>query len=262
MIITLIVSTFNRPDALDLVLKSIENQTYLPDEVIIADDGSDNSTKSLISSYIKKSHLNIIHSWQEDEGFRLSESRNRAISLSSGEYLIIIDGDMILDKNFVFDHLNNAKEGQFIQGGRVLLTENKTRHILSEKRIKFSFYESGLKNKKNFIRSKFLSNIFSSKSRNIRSIRGCNMSFYRKDCIFVNGFNNNIKGWGREDSDFAQRLINSGLYKLQLKFSAVQMHLWHPNAETLLLNKNDDTLKKTISKKLIRCESGIKELVL
>ena len=82
MRLCLIITTYNRPDALELVLKSIEAQTKIPNEVIIADDGSDNSTKNLIDKFISSSSINLIHSWQKDLGFRVAESRNRAIAKS------------------------------------------------------------------------------------------------------------------------------------------------------------------------------------
>ena len=104
MRVSLIITTYNRPDALMLVLQSIANQTKLPEEVIIADDGSDDKTKKLITNYQESSSLNIIHSWQEDKGFRLAKSRNKAIAISNFEYIILIDGDVILHPKFIQDH--------------------------------------------------------------------------------------------------------------------------------------------------------------
>ena len=70
MRVSIIITTYNRPDALLLVLQSIEGQTKLPEEVVIADDGSDTITQDLITDFQKSSNLNIIHSWQKDKGFR------------------------------------------------------------------------------------------------------------------------------------------------------------------------------------------------
>ena len=123
MRVSVIITTYNRPDALLLVLQSIESQTKLPEEVIIADDGSDDNTEKLITNYQESSSLNIIHSWQEDKGFRVSKSRNKAIAKSSYDYIILIDGDMILHTEFIRDHINNAEPGFFIQGSRVLLSK-------------------------------------------------------------------------------------------------------------------------------------------
>ena len=103
MRVSLIITTYNRPDALMLVLQSIANQTKLPEEVIIADDGSDNNTKELITNFQESSSFNIVHSWQEDKGFRAANSRNKAIAISNFEYIVLVDGDMILHPKFIQD---------------------------------------------------------------------------------------------------------------------------------------------------------------
>ena len=117
---SLIITTYNWKEALELVLLSALSQSISPDEIIIADDGSRDDTKQLIENYIKKSDIPIIHSWQEDNGFRAAQSRNKAISKSSYEYIILIDGDIILEQNFIRDHKRFAKKGFFSQGGRAV----------------------------------------------------------------------------------------------------------------------------------------------
>ena len=101
MRISLIITTYNRPDALLLVLKSIEVQSLSPLEVIIADDGSDEKTMELINNFSAQSNLTIIHSFQKDKGFRAAKSRNKAIAKSKGDYIVLIDGDMILHPEFI-----------------------------------------------------------------------------------------------------------------------------------------------------------------
>jgi len=261
MKISLIITTFNRPDALDLVIKSVENQTYKPHDVIIADDGSDDETKNLIKKIQESSSLNIIHSWHKNDGFRVARSRNQAVSLAKGDYLVLIDGDMVLDKYFLYDHLVNSEEKCFIQGSRVLLSEKLTRYFLETKMFKASIFQSGLKNRKNILRSVLLSRVFSNITRKIDGIKTCNMSFYKDDFYAVNGFNNNFEGWGREDTEFCVRLINSGLYRKNLKFAAVQFHLWHKLVSRKSLRENDLILEKTIREKLTYCKSGVSEYV-
>ena len=148
MRVSLIITTYNRPDALLLVLRSIEGQITLPYEVIIADDGSTNDTKEVVTSFQEKSDIRVIHSWQEDRGFRAAKSRNKAISQSSSDYIVLIDGDMILHPEFINDHINNAQPNYFVQGSRVLLTQDKTKQALDQQKINFSFLSNGLQNRK------------------------------------------------------------------------------------------------------------------
>ena len=257
MRISLIVTTYNRADALFLVLKSIKNQSCEPFEVIIADDGSNNLTKTIIDEFSETSNLNVIHSFQEDLGFRAAESRNKAIAKASGDYIILIDGDMLLHPKFINDHAKNATQGFYIQGSRVLLSQIKTEKVLISKDISLNILDNGLNNKLNGIYSTFLAKFFSTKSSFLKGVKSCNMSFYRKDCIKVNGFNGSFIGWGREDSEFVIRLFNNGVKRKNLKFSAIQYHLWHDESNRGSLTVNDELLNKTISQNLNWCEIGI-----
>ena len=259
MQISLIITTYNRPDALFNVLKSVENQNKLPDEVIIADDGSAETTRTLIEGFKSKSKLKIMHSFQKDIGFRAARSRNRAISKANGEYIVMIDGDMILHKDFIYDHFRNAQIGYFVQGTRVLLTDKRTKKMLENFKPITHFLEAGLNNRKNAIHSDFLSKIFSVKKNLLRGIKTCNVAFFKDDCIGVNGFNNEFEGWGKEDSEFFVRMMNKGINRKTLRFNAIQYHLWHMEANRDLLKKNEQLLNKTIDENLDWCKMGINQ---
>ena len=260
MQVSLIITTYNQPESLMLTLRSVENQSIIPNEIIIADDGSSIETKNAILKFKRNSTLNIIHSWQEDIGFRAAKSRNRAIALAKFEYIILIDGDMILHRRFVQDHLENSKIGNFVQGSRVLLTPIKTKDLLSSKNNTISFFSNGIQNRKNAIHSRFLSFISSllkNKRKKLSSIRSCNMGFYKKDCIDINGFNNSFEGWGREDSEFVVRLLNNGIKRKTVRFSLIQYHLWHNENSRDSLEKNTLMLEEAISNRSSWCEDGI-----
>ncbi len=257
MRVSLIITTYNRPDALLLVLRSIEGQITLPYEVIIADDGSTNDTKEVVTSFQEKSDIRVIHSWQEDSGFRAAKSRNKAIAKATGKYIILIDGDMILHPEFINDHINNTQSGYFVQGSRVLLTQDKTKQTLDQQKINFSLLSNGLQNRKNAFHSNILSKLFSNKRNYLRGIRTCNMAFYKQDCININGFNNEFEGWGREDSEFIMRLLNSGINRKNVRFNAIQFHLWHNENIRDSLEKNDAILQEAINNHTQWCNNGI-----
>jgi len=259
MRVSLIITTYNRPEALSLVLQSVVSQSKLPYEIIIADDGSEKNTKQCIDFFKDSSDLNLIHSWQEDKGFRVSMSRNKAIAKSSGDYIVLVDGDMVLHTKFLEDHSKNAQPGFFVQGARVLINQGATNKILLRNKIKFSFFSNGLLNRKNAIHSNFLASLFVKKKKSILGIKACNLGFYRKDCLNINGFNNDMVGWGREDSEFIVRLINSGINRKNIHFNLIQYHLWHHNSTRKHLKVNQLLLENSIQKKLIYCNSGINQ---
>ncbi|MFH1561947.1 MAG: glycosyltransferase [Nitrospirota bacterium] len=131
--ISLFITTYNWPEALELCLMSVLRQTLTPDEIIIADDGSKEDTQRLIESYTPEFSVPLVHVWQEDKGFRAASIRNKAVAQSRFSYLIFIDGDMILDRNFIGDHLKFAEKNCFLQGSRVLLDKTLSKKVLYPK---------------------------------------------------------------------------------------------------------------------------------
>jgi glycosyltransferase involved in cell wall biosynthesis len=260
MKVSLIITTYNWPDALFLVLESVRRQTRIPDEIIIADDGSGIKTSNVINDFKNDFKLNIIHSWQKDIGFRVSRSRNKAIIKSSGDYIILIDGDTILHPSFIKDHIKLSEFGCFVQGSRVMLSKNETTKVFKNMNVDNYLMESKFKKRKNSIRSNLLCKIFSNKNKKIKGIKSCNMAFYKNDCIRVNGFNNDFEGWGREDSEFIVRLINSGIKRKNIRFNLIQFHLWHKENNRLLLSNNELIFNDSIKNNLKWCDNGIKSI--
>ena len=131
MKVGLIISTYNWKEALNAVLESVKLQTYLPDEIVVSDDGSTQDSGELVKNHQKDFPCILKHVWQEDNGFRVAASRNNGINELSGdvEYIVIIDGDMILHPKFIEDHIHFAENNCFTQGSRVLISEEKTTQI-------------------------------------------------------------------------------------------------------------------------------------
>ncbi|EPR4276559.1 glycosyltransferase family 2 protein [Campylobacter jejuni] len=253
----LIITTYNQKERLALVLDSVKNLEPLPDEVLIADDGSREDTAKLIQAYQKDFPCKLEHIWQEDEGFRLSEIRNKAIKASSGEYIIVIDGDMILEKKFIDDHLKFAQRKVFLQGSRVILNEKESKELLSKNDFSLAFNKKDFKNRRNIFLAKCiykfskLTKKFFKKSQLIKGIRGCNMSFYKSDFEAIEGFNEKFIGWGREDSEFVARfLFNDGVFK-RLKFNALAYHIYHEENSKNMLEINHQIYLETIKNKKV-----------
>ena len=181
----LIICTYNWPEALRLVLASVVKQSVVPNEIIIADDGSTQLTCHLINEFSEQTSIPVIHSWQEDKGCRIPHSRNKAIAKSSSEYIIMVDGDTVLHKDFIKDHMKYAQKGIYIQGSRVLLQPLFTKSIINNLFFnKPVFFSQEAKNKVNMLRIPFFAWLMSHfKSQNINRIRGCNYSIFREDIV-------------------------------------------------------------------------------
>ena len=258
--ISLIITTYNRDDALELVFLSILHQNWYPAEIIVADDGSSQTTRELIHKYQKKMPILLRHCWHEDQGFRAATIRNKAIVMATNDYIIIIDGDMVLHKDFVNDHIRMARPNVFVQGKRVLLGQHLTQQAIQHHQIKFNFFHSQIKNRLNTLRMPLLANwLWWWHTHPLHGIRSCNMAFWRKDAIFINGFNEEFIGWGREDSEFVARLLHTGIKRFNFKFGATAYHLYHQKLSNPAIVENDRILAKTLQDKKVWCKKGINQ---
>ena len=236
MKISVIVATYNRIDALDFVLQSLETQTDRNFEVLIADDGSKSATKDFIDSFKLGSKLQIKHVWHEDAGFRLALIRNLASAEATGEFFIFLDGDCVVQPDFVAQHRKLAKKSCFTTGSRVLLNEALTKDILSWPRWDFKKFSSNLLsyrlsggiNKYWPLKIKLGDGSWRNYKKFVwRRIKGCNLACWKEDALAIGGFDETMTGWGHEDADFVFRLQNRGLIRKSGSWSTEVLHLYH-----------------------------------
>ncbi|MFT5117520.1 MAG: glycosyltransferase involved in cell wall biosynthesis [Kiritimatiellia bacterium] len=255
--VSLLVTTYNWVEALERVLLSVSTQSHLPKEVIIADDGSDDLTAELIQSLQGCFPTQLIHCWQKDEGFRAAAIRNKAIAKMTSDYVLMIDGDMVLHPRFVEDHLSAAKRGYFVQGSRVITAPDTANKMLSGSIAKLHVFSRGISNRLNALNSPLLSSFVSTRDTAIRSTKTCNFSAWRDDLLEINGFDEDYIGWGREDSDLVARLLHVGKKRYKLKCMANAYHLYHLENTRESLSKNDGLLERCLAEKHTRCSNGI-----
>lgn len=254
---SLVIATYNWPEALALVLRSVRAQRVLPTEVVIADDGSGPATRALIEQEAATFPVPLRHVWHEDTGFRLGTIRNKAMAAAVGAYLIQLDGDMVLHPGFVASHLAFATAGSYVQGSRVMLDAGRTAESLEAGRVVAGAWSPGVRNRVNALHMPWLSGLVRGPTDPMRRTRGCNMAFWRDDIVRVNGYNEAIEGWGREDSELAARLQHAGVRRRNLKFSAVAWHLHHRTRPQDAVSRNHGIYERTIAERLTWCAQGI-----
>ncbi len=263
--ISLIVSTYNRPDALNLVLKSLEAQVFKDFEVLIADDGSGNETRQLINDFINKTKLDVKHIWQEDEGFRAASIRNKSVASSQGEFIVFLDGDCVVFPDFLQTHFSLKEKNRFTFGNRILLNQELTEKVLKDQSNIYEWTLSKwlIERKKNRINR--FSPMFKIPMGALRKIsprqwkgaKTCNLGVWKKDIIEINGFDEAFIGWGYEDSDLVARLINKGIFRLDGRFAIPVLHLWHPLNDRGNAEKNMNQLKKVLNSDIIKAVRGV-----
>jgi glycosyltransferase involved in cell wall biosynthesis len=257
MRITVAIITYNWPAALERVLESLARQTRLPDEVIVTDDGSTGETRDVIERVAATFPVRLVHLWQPDDGARMSRARNRAIAAATGDYVIILDGDMVAEPHFVADHEAFATRGCYVQGSRVLSDEALTRRMLADGSVRATFFTPGIERRRHTLRMPALARWYAKPSQKTRGIKSCNMGFWREDLLALNGFNEGMTGWGREDTELVTRAFHAGLLRRDLRFSALATHLYHRTRKNIVDNPNDRILDETRRLGLVRCEFGV-----
>ena len=265
MKIGIIISTYNNPRWLEKTLWGYMFQTVMPDEIIIADDGSGEDTRRLIDSYCDK--LPLVHVWHEDNGFRKTVILNKAIQKATADYLIFTDQDCIPRRDFVETHATYAEKGYFLSGGYFKLPMD-----ISE-RVGYDDIEDGRAFRLKWLRGNglkstfkctklFGNNLFAKFMNMITPARaswnGMNSSGWRKDIIAANGFDERMK-YGGEDRELGERLTNAGIKSKQIRYSAIVLHLDHkrPYINDADWQLNNDIRKQTKCGRKTITEYGI-----
>lgn len=267
---SIIISTYNQPNWLQKVLWSLQYQTVTNFEVIIADDGSTEDTKSLITKFSKSVDFTIKHVWQADEGFQKTKILNKALLQCTANYVIFTDGDCILRADFIATHLNYKEQGYFLSGGYFKLPMSISKAItkqdieaqncfnikwLKVRGLGYSFKNNKLTAKGNL--AKFLNFITPTKA----TWDGNNASGFKADLLAVNGFDERMQ-YGGEDRELGERLFNYGIKAKQIRYSAICVHLDHARSyvKPEMISKNKAIRKYTKTKKVVKTPFGIKKL--
>jgi glycosyltransferase involved in cell wall biosynthesis len=251
---SLIISAADNPVALDLVLEAVSLQTRLPFEVLVVDDGSDEQTKVVVEKWRGKLPIRFEHFSQAHEFFRRAAALNAAVRHAYGNYLIFIDGDCLPHRHFVEDHLKHAQSGAFVQGRRAGIRARYVRRISPS-----SFHPLALFLRRQLydVRRGLRRPWPTIKTEPRRAINGCNFSVWREDFYRVNGYNEAFVGEGLEDTELAERLVNSGLISKTVYGQMIVYHLDHPRLRVYRVGVNERILEQTRREKIARCERGV-----
>lgn len=262
--VSIIVTTYNWPSALDRVLSGLCAQRYERFEVIIADDGSKEETGEIIQIWQKRAPFPIKHCWHPDEGFRAAMIRNRAVALAQYDYLIFLDGDCVPLPRFVHNHAKLAEQGHFVAGNRLLLNQPFTIKALTQKialeeftLIKWAWTTMRREcNRFLPILTLPIGRLRKLAPQAWRGVKTCNLGLWREDYIRVNGLDENYVGWGFEDSDLIVRLLRATIKRKSGKFATGVVHLWHKEQNRAMLTDNAYRLAQTLQSIEIKAKKG------
>jgi len=256
----LVVTTHERPAALEHVLDSVAAQSRPPDELVVADDGSGPDTRAVVERHATAARCPVKHVWQEHEGFRAGRICNEAIARTRCDYVVLIDGDMVVHPSFVADHLALARPGYYSQGVRILLDASATRRRLAHPGALPGPLSPGL----GFARRAYAlhaprlaARLPGRLTNAVIALKSCNQGFWRDDLVAANGFDEAMVGWGAEDKELCARLENAGVRRQTLLFAALAWHLAHPPAPRDAAALNRARWQETRSTGRTRCALGL-----
>ena len=184
---------------------------------------------------------------------------NKAIAQAKYDYIISIDGDVILHKDFVKDHLSLAERNVYLYGSRVNIQSELIPEIFHTKQIDYHFFSKGIKKRGRTFHFPFLAKKQKKHPNYSSKMRGCNFSFWKKDFVLVNGYNEEFTGWGREDSELVLRMHNAGIEAKRIKFAGIVYHIYHQEQSKDSLVRNDKIQKNTIENKITFAPKGINQ---
>ena len=259
MRLALVVTTYERPDALAAVLASVARQRELPDALVVADDGSGATTRAVIDRHADSSAMPVHHVWQPHDGFRLTRLRNLAIAATNSDFVVFVDGDMLLHRDFIADHRRLARRGWFTQGVRVLLDAERTAAVLQQQPVSLGPLARGLGGLRRCYAVHAPQAMLAVRrlANHVIAIKGCNQGFWRDDLVAVNGFDERIIGWGPEDKELCARLTHAGVRRQTLLFGGIAYHLHHPAASRAQAAANQLILAATLTQRRTRCDTGL-----
>ncbi len=260
-----ILTTYNRPDALEAALEGFREQDSTAFELLVADDGSTAETRTVVERYAKRAPFRVQHVWQEDRGFRAGAARNRATAHTNAEYIIFTDGDCVPPPFFVRRHVALAERGCFLSGNRILLSAAFTELLLRE-RVPIHRWSAGrwviAWAKRDVNRALPLVHLpdgaFRKRAEDRwEGVKTCNLSLWRRDLVRANGFDERYAGWGLEDSDLVVRLLHAGVRHKSARFAAPVFHLWHRENDRSGLIENQRHLQEILASKRFEAIEGL-----
>lgn len=268
MVLSVVFTTYNEPEWLEKVLWGYQCQTFKDFEVLIADDGSAQATRQRIAAMQEKVSFPIRHIWHEDRGFRKCTILNKAIQCAAADYLVFSDGDCIPRKDFLQAHLHSRSGGAFLSGGAVRLPmalscavsreDIVSQRVFDKRWLKSRGFRQNLVKQLKLTRNTRLGVLLNHLTPTKATWNGGNASAWKKDVLAVNGFNESMR-YGAEDREFGTRLENAGLRSVQIRYSAVCLHLDHSRGyrNPQDLENNQRVWKQTRRNKTVHTPYGI-----
>lgn len=261
--IAVIVTTYQRPQHLVRSLRSLALQKGVDGkfEVIIADDGSQDQTASIVHEFARTAKFPLKWITHPHKGFRVALCRNDGVRASTAPYFLFTDSDCIFPPDHLQKHLAARRSG-IVRAGECIRLEQEASERIDAGAIDSGAYRSlGTFRERRRLMAKRIKDSYYFLIRHTTKpkLPGYNIGISREDLEAVNGFDEAFVGWGCEDDDIAFRLRRAGRRIASALGYTYAYHLWHPTDPSRPAKWNDglNVLRLQWNNRPIRCASGL-----
>jgi glycosyltransferase involved in cell wall biosynthesis len=236
MRVAVIVSTYNQPQHLRRALAGYLRQQHPPDELIVADDGSDDETRAVLREFGAQAPFVVRHLRHEHAGWRKNTIFNRALTTVTADYVIVSDGDCIPRPDFIATHVRNARPRTFLAGSDFRLPQNVTDAVTPDDILTGAIFrparlrQLGLPWRRLAIKlwaGRRLGRLLDVLNFSPGRWGGSNASTWRSGLLAINGFDERFLVPGKEDVEMGERLRNLGYTCRHIRHQTTCLHLNH-----------------------------------
>ncbi len=217
-LVSVVVPTHRRPDALGKTLRTILASDYPSFEVIVVDDGSGDDTRSIVESFPGVRYI-------EQPNLGAAAARNNGARAAKGEVLLFNDDDILLAPDAMRRHVEDLRElGRVFTNGH---WEFEAEMLESMQATPFGRYRVSLENwiKTGVERTQLLDH-----RAEASDVTACSLGAWRRDFWEIGGFDEQFPFAGAEDQDLSIRGMRGGVRLI----SDPSIHLWHDDRRLTL----------------------------
>jgi glycosyltransferase involved in cell wall biosynthesis len=274
--LSIVITTYEWPEALDVLLRALADQNDGSFEVVVADDGSGPSTASVAANWRDRGLFNVEHVWQPDDGWRKSRILDLAALAARGRYLVFLDGDSVPRVRFLAALRRCMLDGWFVASKRLHLSRELSARVLDDGVAVWRWSAARwlaaprelLRTERESARLGLLVPVRDRRrpwrvnqpefSAPYEAYGFC-LGMWRSDFEAVNGFDLRFENWGGEDEDIAARLRRAGLRCGWPGPKATMLHLWH-EPKLGLMPSNKRLVRDSLSGDHVEAIVGLREV--
>jgi glycosyltransferase involved in cell wall biosynthesis len=231
---SVILNTYNRAHFLPRVFAAWSRLDPTRFSMVVADDGSNDDTKTVLQELGARAAFGVTHVWHEHDGHRRAEILNKAVHVAPHEALLFTDSDSLPARDLLDVHERCFSRARMLVGGYLRLDPDYTERLDVEAVRAGDYERQATPAVRRRLRWQHLKHVGYTllRTKGRPHVMGLNMVIPRSGFVTVNGYDNNFRGWGRADGDLRERLKCVHVRPFSDWSRALVFHMHHPEDTT------------------------------